>query len=446
MSYESIRINVEKLEKISDDLAGRSSGKAYDAMLDAKDQLDKIEIILEDYFSGKGADSFRDVISDIKDSERGIRNNLEDFAEKVEKFYTRREGEISIKDRSSVIRVDKDMKDVNNDLSNVYGDIKGVIHGITPHISMGIDIVSEEKRTVIRNMNDRFEATNEIEKTKLIAFETLIDEAKEQALTMEEWYEGDYNEAMNIAKEIIIAGAAAGAAVIVAGMLPFEVGALTVFAVGTGAVTAGKMWKNGNSATGSFVGGTVVGVATFAGGKAINKGLAASAEKKMLLSGRMANISEMSSELAEKYTGNIRSRVINLGLGAEELVLKNSDDFALNKTDEIMKLTDEFIDELQIKSPELEEFLDKTINKGADKLSRFLENAANFDTMFVEGLENGNIGIAAAENVKLEIQNQLHEFVEDNFEMIEAYDDYKKLEEIENKVSDLFDKLVWSLI
>ncbi|WOO89875.1 hypothetical protein R2F61_03970 [Mollicutes bacterium LVI A0078] len=61
-------------------------------------------------------------------------------------------------------------------------------------------------------------------------------------------------------------------------------------------------------------------------------------------------------------------------------------------------------------------------------------------------MAEGNIGIAAAENVKLEIQNQLQEFAEDNFEMIEAYDDYKKLEEIENKVSDLFDKLVWSLI
>ncbi|WOO89872.1 hypothetical protein R2F61_03955 [Mollicutes bacterium LVI A0078] len=72
-----------------------------------------------------------------------------------------------------------------------------------------------------------------------------------------------------IAKGILVAGAAAAAAAGVAAlatmMLPFEVGALTVFAVGSGVVTTGKMWKNGNSATGSFVGGTVVGVATFAG-------------------------------------------------------------------------------------------------------------------------------------------------------------------------------------
>lgn len=102
--------------------------------------------------------------------------------------------------------------------------------------------------------------------------------------------------------------------------------------------------------------------------------------------------------------------------------------------------------ELEIKSPELEEFLDEAIENGAKKLSGFLRNSANFDELFAKGLENGNVGIAAAENVKSEIQSQLQEFAEDNSDAIKIYDDYKKLEEIEIAISDLFDKLVWSLI
>ncbi len=202
------------------------------------------------------------------------------------------------------------------------------------------------------------------------------------------------------------------------------------------------MYHNGYSITGSVAGGAITGGMTYAGGKALNKYLKGSSAKKKVLSKKAFQISDKSPQLSKQYTSNIKNRLIDLGLQAEELAIKNTDDLGINKSDEIMKLTDQYIDNLQLKSPQLESFLREKIHKGGRKLSVILSKSADFDELIALGLENGSIPVWAAENTKENIKADTEEYISENSVFIDEADFDKALDKLMDGIDELFESII----
>ncbi len=59
MGYEVIKINVDELKEMGNDLAGCTNGGAHVALNEAQEAIAAIEEIIEESFSGEGAAAFQ---------------------------------------------------------------------------------------------------------------------------------------------------------------------------------------------------------------------------------------------------------------------------------------------------------------------------------------------------------------------------------------------------
>ncbi len=206
------------------------------------------------------------------------------------------------------------------------------------------------------------------------------------------------------------------------------------------------MYHNGYSITGSVAGGAITGGMTYAGGKIGDNILSFNAKKKKQLSHKALKMRGESPQLSKQYTNNIRSRLIDLGLKTEELAIKNTDDLGINKSDEIMKLTDQYIDSLQLKSPQFEKYLRNKMYDGGRELGEYFRHKSMADYELMRKLGGGSITTHALTKAKSKMESDIAKELMSESILEDKIEFNNTLDKIMDSASQLFDDIAKGVV
>ncbi len=255
MQYNgTIKINLDELSDIYDALSGKKEGEVYDLLDEANDYIAKMKDIIDEELKGASITKLSRNLSDIDDSHRGLKNNLEDISKNLQKYIESRKEGIEIVNEGEHIIIDEEISECSKRINEVNENLSAILSTSFSSLPT-LTILDDEIRGSIKSINQRIDTTNQLLASERSVIETKLYNAEELCITAKRWHKDDFSEFKSVAK-FLVKTAVLGT---IAMANPIALGVVV------GTVAAKNFYEDGYKITESLVIGAVNGALAYAG-------------------------------------------------------------------------------------------------------------------------------------------------------------------------------------
>lgn len=194
---EGLKINLGTLEDVSKSC--KEDGQISDLVGYSQDKINKIQhkVLL---MRGKTHREFHELLNDLEDEIRGLKNNIVDVSEDIDKYINKMTDATPI-DADNDIFVSSSFDNIKTKSTNLEEDFQSYKNGLTnasiteerPRISFG-DLTDDEKDSHEKKV-DVYDVYTDLLSTLNDSFvcETYMDEVKDQTKNILGFYDQDYD-------------------------------------------------------------------------------------------------------------------------------------------------------------------------------------------------------------------------------------------------------------